>query len=421
MRHIGSLLAVAVLGLTPQALSRAAEPVEPFLRDLKPGLFLRKTTAVPAAQTEAISRKLGGQIERLTNSILVVQGRPIQVNAITARDTTDAQAIFSGLKKFKSPPFILRNDRVVIEYVGSAIDEALAVKTSLELGLVQKPSQVRYRVRAELATIERADYMACNPLFGQFLAAGSEPTDEVMSAIQELAAKFTFGKSLVLRNPQLGPAVAAYQFEPAAASQAKHGAATHYTFAQPRHRHGVPFVLAKLEITANDSGLLADHDAPGPSLTAATTWWPADDVELIALAEKITSGAGSHEAKAMAILRWLTAGKNINYSGQTGSRWGTKKVLTQKFGHCWDFSDCFVTLCRAAGVPARQVAGWLYGSSGHVWAEFYREGRGWQQVDPTGGGQLRCGIYHIPYFTSLDGEMPIVYLSMPTIEVIAPE
>ena len=91
-------------------------------------------------------------------------------------------------------------------------------------------------------------------------------------------------------------------------------------------------------------------------------------------------------------------------------------MFEQKFGHCWDFADCFVTLCRAADVPSRQVAGWLYGSSGHVWAEFYREGKGWQQVDPTGGGLLRCGIYHIPYFTSEDGEMPILYVSMPRIE-----
>jgi transglutaminase-like putative cysteine protease len=53
-----------------------------------------------------------------------------------------------------------------------------------------------------------------------------------------------------------------------------------------------------------------------------------------------------------------------------------------------------------------------------VWAEFYREGKGWQQVDPTGGGLLRSGIYHIPYFTSEDGEMPILYVSMPKVELV---
>ena len=120
----------------------------------------------------------------------------------------------------------------------------------------------------------------------------------------------------------------------------------------------------------------------------------------------------------MAILEWLAPGHNLRYSGQTGSRWGTRKFFEQNFGHCWDFFDCFVALARAVGVPSRQVAGWFYGSSGHVWAEFYREGKGWLQVDPTGGGKLMCGIYHIPYFTSEDGKMPVVYVSMPRIETL---
>jgi hypothetical protein len=39
-------------------------------------------------------------------------------------------------------------------------------------------------------------------------------------------------------------------------------------------------------------------------------------------------------------------------------------------------------------------------------------------VDATGGGKLNCGIYHIPYFTSETGEMPILYVSMPRIEIV---
>jgi hypothetical protein len=39
-------------------------------------------------------------------------------------------------------------------------------------------------------------------------------------------------------------------------------------------------------------------------------------------------------------------------------------------------------------------------------------------VNLTGGGKLRCGIYHIAYFTSKDGEMPILYLAMPKIESV---
>ena len=41
-----------------------------------------------------------------------------------------------------------------------------------------------------------------------------------------------------------------------------------------------------------------------------------------------------------------------------------------------------------------------------------------QQVDPTGGGTLRCGIYHIPWFTTEDGEMPILYTAMPRVDIV---
>lgn len=157
---------------------------------------------------------------------------------------------------------------------------------------------------------------------------------------------------------------------------------------------------------------------PPATLTAATPYWPASDPKVVALARRITEGKSNNDDRAAAILEWLTPGRNSKHSGQTGSRWGAAKVLDQKFGRCWDFSDCFITLARAAGVPCRQVAGWLYGIEGHVWAEYYREGKGWQQVDPTGGGKVRCGLYHIPYFATENGEMPVVYLAMPKIECI---
>ena len=123
-----------------------------------------------------------------------------------------------------------------------------------------------------------------------------------------------------------------------------------------------------------------------------------------------------------AILAWLAPGRNVKFGGPViGSRWGVEKVLKQKYGQCWDFSDCFVTLGRASGIPCRQVAGWMYGGGGHVWAEILVEGKGWQDLDSTGGGKLQCGIYHIPYFTTEDGEMPIAYLSMPKIDILKAE
>lgn len=402
--------------LALETSSLAVPGAEPLLRELPPGVFVDKSTEVPAAQTDAIGKKLGGRITRLSNSVVRVHGRAIQVNVITAANESEAQAIHAGLTKIKAFPFCLRKDALVVEYVGQDLDTAIALKTSYELGLLPKPKKVQYRVQAELATIQKADYMACNPLFNQFLAVQQGADPNAAKQIAELARRFEFGHTLALRDPAL--AAASYTFEPASQSLAETGSTITYTFGEQPNRHGVPFVTAHIDITVDGSGLREETAAPGAALTAATPFWPVADPKIVALANEITQGKTNHGAKAMAILEWLAPGTHIKYSGETGSRWGTSKVLEQKFGHCWDFADCFVTLARASGVPARQVAGWLYGSSGHVWAEFYREGKGWQQVDPTGGGVLRCGIYHIPYFTTEDGEMPIVYLALPRIETV---
>ena len=301
---------------------------------------------------------------------------------------------------------------MVIEYVGKGIDAALALKTSYELGLLEKPDRLQFTFIAELATVDQADYMICNTLFNEFLKqqGGDASAGE---RIEDLAGQFSFGNSLSLRNPN---AAASYAFEPPPQKKDAKGAFNTYSFESLPVRNGVPYITLRYKGITTSDALSPAGAPPPPHATAATALWPAQDAKFKNLARRITGGASSNEEKVQAILEWLKPGANLKYSGQTGSRWGALKVLEQGFGHCWDFSDVFVTLCRAAGVPCRQVAGWLYGTSGHVWAEYYIESKGWKQVDPTGGGSVTCGIYYIPLFTTEDGEMPIVYLSMPQIK-----
>lgn len=65
-------------------------------------------------------------------------------------------------------------------------------------------------------------------------------------------------------------------------------------------------------------------------------------------------------------------------------------------GFCEHYAGAFVTLMRAAGVPARVVLGYLGGeynaagnyflvhqSDAHAWAEIWMAGEGWVRVDPT--------------------------------------
>jgi len=410
---IASIMMIAIM----TSVISGAKPVEDFLRDLPPGVLVESSDAVPDGQTRAIEQKLGGRIARLTNSTLRVHGRRIQVNAVTAIDEAQAEAIHATLSGFKKYPFCFRNGNVVIEYVGRDIDEAIALKTSWELGLRPKPGKVRYLVSAKLATVEKMDYMASNPLFNQLLAAQREAAGNPARQISDLSSRFVFGRTLALRDPGLGAYPAVFEFEPGAASEAGSGPRIEYSFDAVPRRFDIPYVTVTMDFTLGDSGIY-ESGPPDSDLTAATPFWPVDDPSISALAEEITSGTGTGEAKVAAILEWLTPGVNLKYSGQIGSRGGTLKALGQGFGRCWDFSDVFVTLARAAGVPCRQVAGWMYGGSGHVWVEYYREGKGWQHVDPTGGGELKCGIYHIPYFTTEDGKMPILYVSMPEISIV---
>ncbi len=65
-------------------------------------------------------------------------------------------------------------------------------------------------------------------------------------------------------------------------------------------------------------------------------------------------------------------------------------------GYCEHYASAFTFLMRAAGIPARMVAGYLGGelnpygeylvvrqSDAHVWAEVWLPGRGWVRTDPT--------------------------------------
>ncbi|MES3024128.1 MAG: DUF3488 and transglutaminase-like domain-containing protein [Pseudomonadota bacterium] len=71
-------------------------------------------------------------------------------------------------------------------------------------------------------------------------------------------------------------------------------------------------------------------------------------------------------------------------------------MYTTKAGFCEHYSSSFVFLMRAAGVPARVVAGYQGGEANpfdgfvtvrqldaHAWAEVWFEGSGWTRVDPT--------------------------------------
>jgi transglutaminase-like putative cysteine protease len=96
--------------------------------------------------------------------------------------------------------------------------------------------------------------------------------------------------------------------------------------------------------------------------------------------------AGNALATAENIYRWISG--NIRYVGYVKKSRGARQALQAKQGDCTELMYLFVALCRAAGVPARGIAGYHCSESAvldpaqyHNWAEFYAKGR-WRLCDP---------------------------------------
>ncbi|MCM8813382.1 MAG: transglutaminase-like domain-containing protein [Candidatus Omnitrophica bacterium] len=411
----GWLLAVCLV--IDGRVSMAQSSGEDVFSRLPAGCSVTRQVLVPPEQTAAIGRKLGAPLRALTNTFLNVQGQAVQVNILRCETVADATTVHRAIAAMKQHPALcVQSGEQVIEFVGASVP--VAVKLAYELGFVAKPRQLVYRVVAPLALVDKADYGSGSELFNLLAqASGRQSSEAAMSRINELAAKFIFGKTIRLRAPANQRH---YRFEPVPVAEQQAGQdMVQYSFEPAPQVWGIPAVQLTAEISVNDTGFTPDSRTVEAALLAATPFWPADDPDIAALARQIMAGCSTDAEKVQALVAWLAPGKNIRFGGSvTGSRWGVKQVLAQKYGHCWDFADCFVTLCRVVGIGCRQVGGWLYGVSGHVWAEYLIPGQGWQQVDPTGAGTLSCGIYHISYFTTEDGDMPVLYTSMPEIDIL---
>ena len=70
-------------------------------------------------------------------------------------------------------------------------------------------------------------------------------------------------------------------------------------------------------------------------------------------------------------------------SGATDVRTCAEDAIALGCGVCQDYAQLLLGLLRAAGIPARYVAGLFEGEgSTHAWVEYY-DGSCWHGVDPT--------------------------------------
>ncbi len=379
-------LAIAVASSAQSATARdRLDPVtRAVVRTLPVGWRVVRAEPVPDASLDPIRKRFPVAFEALSNATLAVHGLSIGVNTFRTANDADAQRLHERLLAFKG------GDRTACAVVGRHVVEFVCRnrnrvrRAGWDLGIRPKPTRYRYRIVLAAAPIVSCDDdMRWNELFNALCA-------DRAGAISRLRGHFRFGGTLTLRD------------------------GIDATLEAMPERHGIPIVGVRMTV---EPARETPGETPPPALTRPTAAWPSDDDAIARRARAITADAASDSARVVALLRWLQPGTNLRYGGRIGSRIGVRRMLTEKQGRCWDFTDVFVTMCRSLDVPARLVAGWLFGGEGHVWAEAFVDGA-WRQVDPTGGGRLDCYPYHLAWVTSDDGRMPLVYATMPTIAFV---
>ena len=124
----------------------------------------------------------------------------------------------------------------------------------------------------------------------------------------------------------------------------------------------------------------------------ASAFIPSDNRKIVTIAEDAVEGAKTELEKARKVYEWTIA-NTFRDPDVKGCGLGKALVTLNEAkggGKCADISSVFVTVLRAAGIPARDVFGLR--SSGkdgaitgdfHCWAEFYLPGTGWVQADPA--------------------------------------
>jgi len=111
--------------------------------------------------------------------------------------------------------------------------------------------------------------------------------------------------------------------------------------------------------------------------------------EIRTLARDIAGELAHPLERARSLFAWVV--DNVRYASEMEYAVMPRiveKALATRRGDCGVQALLFITLCRAAGVPARWVSGWVVYPSGwnmHDWAEFYVEPYGWLPADLSRG------------------------------------
>jgi len=127
--------------------------------------------------------------------------------------------------------------------------------------------------------------------------------------------------------------------------------------------------------------------------TQKQEFWETDDAEIVKLAQSLRT--------PRAIYNYVSSKLSYDYKriSENIDRLGAKKILVNPSNAiCMEFTDLFIAIARAAGIPAREINGYAYTDNPeqrplsfiadilHAWPEYYDDEKEmWIPIDPTWG------------------------------------
>jgi transglutaminase-like putative cysteine protease len=175
-----------------------------------------------------------------------------------------------------------------------------------------------------------------------------------------------------------------------------HGNLTHLlTFEEP-HQHIEIVVSGAVEVASATEML--PHEGPlSPLAYLAPTPLTAADEALTALSRRHLSGNGKMRDRLHALAGGVI--ESVRYvPGVTSVEDAAAAALARGEGVCQDQAHVFIACCRASGIPARYVSGYLYsgdtgGMASHAWVDAWLDdARAWLGIDVT--NLARTGLSH---------------------------
>jgi transglutaminase-like putative cysteine protease len=168
-----------------------------------------------------------------------------------------------------------------------------------------------------------------------------------------------------------------------------HGNVTHLLTLEDPHKEIEIVVSGSVEVA--HEGALVPHEGPlSPLAYLASTPLTAADAAISTLAHEYLDGSGSVRDRLYALAGGVR--ERVKYQkGSTRVEDTASAALARGKGVCQDQAHVFISACRAAGIPARYVSGYLYAgteeggdAASHAWVDAWLgDAKAWLGVDVT--------------------------------------